>query len=135
LVDLPFTYFSAPLPPSPSPAQLHDLYLTLYQEAVEASGGLENDSKLVVDTSSPATISYNLAMTKNVLVLCPRQTEGIKVTSIDGHEIGPIALNGTLLGGTLLVKTEAEWLALRNDATKLGTILAAIGIPSKSRQH
>lgn len=131
MIDLPFTYFSSPLPPSPSPTQLHYLYLSLYQQAVAANRRFFNDSKSSIAFSGPAFISYNLAMTKNVMVLCPRRAEGIKVKGNDGHEIGPIALNGTLLGGTLLVKSEEEWLALRDDSSRLGVILAAIGIPSK----
>jgi ATP adenylyltransferase len=37
-------------------------------------------------------------------------------------------LNGTLLAGTLLVKSEAEWDTLRNDESMLIEILSSIGV-------
>jgi len=44
--------------------------------------------------------------------------------------IGPISLNGTVLAGTLLVKNEMEWNALKNDPPQLPRLLEVIGIPS-----
>jgi ATP adenylyltransferase len=64
------------------------------------------------------------------MVLCPRTSEGTKIKSVDGEFIGPISLNGTVLGGTLLVKSEVEWDALRNDESRLGDVLKSIGIDS-----
>lgn len=49
--------------------------------------------------------------------------------------IGPIALNGTILGGTLLVKSEAEWQTLQNVESKLMDILGAIGVPPTMTDH
>lgn len=68
------------------------------------------------------------------MVLCPRASEGTKIKSNNGGDIGPVSLNGTVLGGTLLVKSEAEWDALRNDQSKLMDILAAIGFPP-NKEH
>lgn len=50
-------------------------------------------------------------------------------TTVD--QIGPIALNGTILAGTLMVKTEEEWDALRGPDGPwiLGNILREVGIP------
>jgi ATP adenylyltransferase len=64
------------------------------------------------------------------MVLCPRISEGSKVKSKNGDLIGPVSLNGTILGGTLLVKSEEDWDALRSDELKLKEILYAIGMPS-----
>lgn len=85
-------------------------------------------SKPKRENKSP--ISYNLGFTGRAMILCPRISEGPKIESFTGNPIGPIALNGTVLGGTLLVKTEEEWETLQNDSSKLRDILGAIGIPS-----
>lgn len=74
-------------------------------------------------------ISYNLGFTSRAFVLCPRASEGLEVQSSAGKTVGLIALNGTVLGGTLLVKSEEEWDVLRNDESKLTAILQAIGVP------
>lgn len=79
-----------------------------------------------------APISYNLGLTDRVMVLCLRTCESIKIKSDTGDLVGPVSLNGTVLGGTLLVKNEAEWNALRSDESKLEKILSSIGIgPTK----
>jgi ATP adenylyltransferase len=59
----------------------------------------------------------------------------MRIKNDDGEEIGFVALNGTLLGGTLLVKSEAEYSALRNNKSKLVEILSAIGFPSSTLEH
>ena len=78
-----------------------------------------------------SAISYNLGMTDTSIVLIPRRAEGLVISS-PGQEprnTEPIALNGTVLAGTLLVKNEFEWTTLKNDETKLSTVLEAIAIP------
>jgi ATP adenylyltransferase len=77
--------------------------------------------------SSP--ISYNLAMTTSAMAIVPRRNEGAPIKNDQGVEVGSVALNGTLLAGTLMVKLEAEWNALRDDEVQLDDILTAIGIP------
>jgi len=69
------------------------------------------------------------------MALCPRLSEGLKIKNGKGDDIGPISLNGTTLGGTLLVKREAEWEALTNDESKLKSILHAIGVPPSPVEH
>ena len=76
---------------------------------------------------------YNLALTKRTMVLCPRLSEGLEIKSNNGDLVGHVSLNGTILGGTLLVKSEQEWETLRNDENKLKDILQAIGVPSATR--
>jgi ATP adenylyltransferase len=80
-------------------------------------------------------ISYNLGFTDQAMVICPRISEGQMVTNEDGDFVGPVALNGTLLAGTLLVKSNAEWDALRKDGSKLMDVLSAIGIPPMKSQQ
>ena len=69
-------------------------------------------------------------MTSRGMVVCPRTSEGLIIRNSKGNSIGPVALNGTLLAGTLLVKSQAEWDALRNDESKLSDILSSIGVSS-----
>jgi ATP adenylyltransferase len=64
------------------------------------------------------------------MVVCPRTLEGPMIKSSKGESIGPVSLNGTLLAGTLLVKSEAEWDTLHDDESKLSDVLGSIGISS-----
>jgi sulfate adenylyltransferase (ADP) / ATP adenylyltransferase len=65
-------------------------------------------------------------MTTSGMAICPRRS--------DGSDVGYVELNGTLLGGTLMVKNEEEWDILRTQPEKLTFILNAIGLP-KSLQN
>lgn len=118
--DLPFTYFASNLPSDPSAAQLHSTYRKLYEQACRASG---TDSEIL-----QSTISYNLGLTDRSMVLCPRTSEGTKILNKNGEPVGPISLNGTILGGTLLVKSQEEWDSMHEDASKLSEVLHAIGL-------
>jgi ATP adenylyltransferase len=138
--DLPFTYFAATLPDGATPSQLHKIYTTLYEKAFKSAQqfpGIPGNSFSLLKTTraNESRISYNMGLTDRVMVLCPRVSEGLKVTSNSGEIIGTVALNGTVLGGTLLVKSEGEWQALRSDESKLMDILKAIGIPSAKADH
>ncbi|KAL2074542.1 hypothetical protein VTL71DRAFT_8320 [Oculimacula yallundae] len=129
---LPFSYFSAQIPENASPEQLHQTYVNLHGQAcqlVENTGAVSTNT-----TSQGSSISYNLGFTDRAMVLCPRSSEGLKIEDSSGKLIGPIALNGTVLGGTLLVKSEEEWNALRHDESKLSDVLQAIGISPTSGQ-
>jgi len=64
------------------------------------------------------------------MVVCPRTLEGPMIKTSTAESIGPVALNGTLLAGTLLVKSEAEWDTLHHDESKLSDVLGSIGISS-----
>jgi ATP adenylyltransferase len=59
--------------------------------------------------------------------------EGTAVVAGDGGEkkdVGKLALNGTVLAGTALVKTQEEWDALRAEPEQLLEILGRIGVPT-----
>ena len=117
-LDLPFAYFRSVIPENPTPQQLHETYLTLH-----------NKSLRIAETS---LMSYNLGLTDRAMVICPRTAEGTTLQSASGEFIGTVSLNGTLLAGTLLVKTEAEWNTMRADGSKLKEVLGSIGIkPNK----
>lgn len=144
LDKLPFAHFALPLPPNPSAETLHAIYLSLYRTAVSAvktaerGGNAANnaeDSGAATAASGPAAISYNLAMTESAMMICPRRNETAQIYppgSDDGSVVGSgeIALNGTILAGTLMVKAEAEWNTLRRDPEILTNALSTVGYPS-----
>jgi len=85
------------------------------------------------DTEGGASpISYNLSLTTSAMAMVPRRAEGDSLRRPDGTEVGDVAFNGTLLAGTLMVKTEEEWGLLKNDPSHLDSILKAIGIPTEA---
>ncbi|KAA6415948.1 MAG: hypothetical protein FRX48_00667 [Lasallia pustulata] len=136
---LPFACFSAPIPNNPSASDLTSIYLRLYGEAVKAvrnymKANADNGVKLEASDDGSAAISYNLAMTTSAIAICPRKSEtatlGVAEHFSDGaSRIGPVALNGTILAGTLMVKTEEDWIGLRRDEGRLLDLLKMVGIP------
>ncbi|KAK7999767.1 5 5 P-1 P-4-tetraphosphate phosphorylase 2 [Apiospora arundinis] len=129
---MPFAVLTERIDPEgATAAELHAAYVRLYKEAVRilvppAEG--EDASEIEVADEGEARISYNLAMTQTTMALCPRVAEGAKIRSKSGEEVGSVALNGTVLAGTALVKNEAEWDALREDPAKLLGVLSKIGV-------
>ncbi|RAR00547.1 5',5'''-P-1,P-4-tetraphosphate phosphorylase 2 [Stemphylium lycopersici] len=131
--SLPFTHFGQPFDSEPSGTELLKIYNRLYTAAKASVDAFvsSNPGQLalhpVEDGDLP--ISYNLAMTTAGMVILPRRAEGTWLRRDDGTNIGFVALNGTTLGGTLMVKHQDEWDMLRNEAGLLDTILSGIGIP------
>ncbi|CAP68322.1 uncharacterized protein PODANS_7_3650 [Podospora anserina S mat+] len=109
--------------------ELRRVYLELYNQACEAVLGVAEDIK----HEGEAQISYNLAMTNNTMAVVPRLTEGGVVKDKDGQEVGNLALNGTVLAGTALVRSEMEWNALREDPDQVNQVLGRIGVPNRAR--
>jgi ATP adenylyltransferase len=124
------------LPSEPTGSQLHDAYNVLYQRALRAIEDYRKTNPGKFDLHDTSTgslpISYNLAMTTEGMAIIPRLSEGSPLRQDDGTEVGFVALNGTVLGGTLMVKQEEEWNLLRQQPEKLDSVLGAIGIPSDS---
>ncbi|KAK3504439.1 ATP adenylyltransferase-domain-containing protein [Neurospora crassa] len=154
---LPFKTFAERLTPEMSGEEVHRVYLELYRRAREAvrlyhqlslqqsrasqqpqQDSTEGEAVGEVDeiqTGGETTISYNLAMTRDVMVIVPRLAEGSAITEKDpetGEEVvvGKLALNGTVLAGTALVKSQREWDALRRNPKKVGELLRVIGVPN-----
>ncbi|KAI1310874.1 HIT-like domain-containing protein [Xylaria venustula] len=123
-ITLPFTVFTSPISVGTSAEDRHLAYLSLYKRAVRAV--LSNTTAA---DEGEAQISYNFAMTSTCMALCPRTAEGRSIKNDIGNEIGNIALNGTLLAGTALVKNQVEWDALRMNQTMLPDVLGGIGVP------
>ncbi|CEI38614.1 hypothetical protein FVEN_g4826 [Fusarium venenatum] len=128
----PFTTFAEDINLNMSGTELHAIYLRLYRKACKAVASYTKDTthEGEAPTEGPTLISYNMAMTKSTLVICPRLAEGVKLQSQDGDILGTVAFNGTLLAGTALVKNELEWEALKKDPDTLRNILGNIGVPS-----
>ncbi|KAL9094053.1 MAG: hypothetical protein Q9165_003723 [Trypethelium subeluteriae] len=134
---LPFLHYGHKIQPDIDAMGLFELYDRLYRAAESAvrlyiennPGALELHP--IEGGSNP--ISYNLGLTTSFMVICPRRREGETLIRSDGSEIGSVALNGTLLAGTLMVKNEEEWEILKSNKSKFDEILTAIGIPSNAR--
>jgi len=111
-LSLPFTTFAESLRPDVSPDSLRDIYLSLYRKACAAS-----DVNAEGSTEGEARICYNVGMTRNVMALCQRTAEGsfIRAAPDKLDKVGNVAMNGTVLAGTALVKGQEEWEALCND--------------------
>ncbi|KAM0259845.1 hypothetical protein ACHAQJ_003089 [Trichoderma viride] len=126
----PFVAFSESISTEMSSADLFAVYSRVYTKACQAVMQDGGATIATVHTTGEALISYNLAMTKDTLAICPRKKEGSQVKSSDGSEtVGSLALNGTVLAGTALVKSEAEWEALKKSPRELLAVLNSIGIP------
>ncbi|KAK2732892.1 bifunctional AP-4-A phosphorylase/ADP sulfurylase [Myotisia sp. PD_48] len=143
LASLPFVCYATPLPPNPTPDALHRTYLSLYTMAVTAAAQYSESllcnlaASGVLETKGESVISYNLAMTTSRMMICPRRSEHAwlplgpepKQGLVDE---GLVKLNGTILAGTLLVKAEAEWNALRARPSILEGVLMEVGIPTSA---
>ncbi|KAJ4992718.1 Diadenosine 5',5'''-P1,P4-tetraphosphate phosphorylase 2-like protein 2 [Stagonosporopsis vannaccii] len=131
--DIPFAHFGRKFDGEPTGLQLFSIYSELYGLAKDAVDNFvaKNPDAFALhpteDGDSP--ISYNMAMTPQGMVVLPRRSEGTMLKRPDGSEIGFVALNGTTLGGTMMVKHQEEWDVLRSQRGKLDSILNAIGIP------
>ena len=134
--NLPFMHFGTRLPTRPSPEDLLSTYTMLYDAAAREVHNYvkkhSNDLTLHDTTNGSNAISYNLALTNEVMIICPRRKEGLMLKGADGTDLDFVALNGTLLGGTLMVKNEECYELLKQDSSRLEEVLRAIGLPASS---
>lgn len=61
------------------------------------------------------------------MMICPRRKETASLPGLGAD--ADVSLNGTILAGTLMVKTEEQWDHLRGDGEVINDLLAEIGIP------
>lgn len=131
--SIPFSHFALPIAAGMSMRALYDMYIELYEQAVHCVQSYidqgKDDLQLHETGDGSVPISYNLAFTEKAMIVCPRRREGVMLRGEDGTDAGFVALNGTILGGTLMVKGENEWALLKSDAKYLDDILEAVGIP------
>lgn len=135
----PFAVFTEDIKLGMSGRELHEAYLRLYRKACRAVAQYqtpnkpasdETDDGEVAPAEGEARISYNMAMTKTTLAVSPRLAEGADIIAAGGATLGSLALNGTVLAGTALVKSELEWDALRRDPQGFANVLRGIGVPT-----
>ncbi|EHY59449.1 bifunctional AP-4-A phosphorylase/ADP sulfurylase [Exophiala dermatitidis] len=125
--SLPFLHFSTPLEGTPSSASLHSKYMLLLKAALSAAllPGKSLEQDIEVERDGLAVFSYNLAMTTERMAICPRRRESVAIPG--AGPASSVAPNGTILGGTLMVKFEAEWDILQQDHSILDGMLTTIG--------
>lgn len=134
--SLPFVHFGKSFPPNVSPSIMYQIYSELYDASLEAvKRFLEShpqELQLHSTENDALPISYNLAMTTEGMVICPRRSDGKKIERPDGSVIDTASLNGTVLGGTMMVKNEELFNLLKNDSSKVASLLNSIGLPSST---
>ena len=79
-------------------------------------------------------------MTLSAMMICPRRSETacVPIDPAAAHDIadpGILSLNGTILAGTLMVKAEAEWDALRAQPALLTGVLRDVGFSRTDSQE
>lgn len=137
--NLHIKHFALPIPTNASPEYLHRMYISLYTAAVASiTHPQPKNETQETPTTGPARISYNFAMTTSTMLLCPRRSETASVPidldkSGDILDPGVVSLNGTILAGTLMVKAEGEWDALRTEPGLLGRVLGHVGFLREDR--
>lgn len=126
--SLPILHFATPLQESLSKSDLHARYTMLLKAALSASRhpGKPFNGDLGVEENGSTVFSYNLAMTTERMAICPRSREGVGIPGAGPDSF--VAINGTLLGGTLMVKDELEWDILR-DSSAIDGLLSSLGYP------
>ena len=112
---------------------LHSKYIRLLKIALAATketpeAFIEYDEQAEIDKNGQTTFSYNLAMTPGIMAICPRRSESAPIPGLDSSH--SVSINGTILGGTLMVKEQQEWDALRDTPHALDSILESIGYPA-----
>ncbi|KAI9717108.1 MAG: bifunctional AP-4-A phosphorylase/ADP sulfurylase [Chrysothrix sp. TS-e1954] len=138
-LKLPFVAFGARFSPSSATSNnLHQLYVQLYDAALQSVhryiAAHHESMRLHPSNGGDMSISYNLAMTTTCMVICPRRSEGSMITRDDGSELDFVALNGTVLGGTLMVKNEELWQLLKRHPLRLEKVLEACGVPRGNKE-
>lgn len=130
---LPIVHFAIKLEQGISSSSLHSKYMMLMRAALLASTSSSNSlqagrlDEAQVANNGPARFSYNLALTSDMMAICPRRTESALIPGLsDDHDV---SINGTILSGTLMVKNEKEWHALLQNPHLLDDMLEAIGYP------
>ncbi len=130
-LSLPFCHYAMRIPANPGTGVLHQIYHRLYDNASKSvqswNEGCPLEHRAVDNNSGEAPISYNLAMTTHTMAICPRRKESATLPTTSG--VGSAAVNGTILGGTLMVKEMSEWEAFRQNHVVIDDVLAEIGIP------
>lgn len=132
VAKLPFTVIARNISGMDADA-LYSAYLDMYQEGCIAEALTTRHPRHSNEHHADGTprISYNLAMTKDTMVLLPRTSDKIHLQDDDGKPLGiKLSVNGTILAGTVLVKEEHDYKTIQNLPGALKRGLQQIGIPT-----
>ncbi|UPK89221.1 hypothetical protein LCI18_000156 [Fusarium solani-melongenae] len=113
--------------------QLHTTYLDMYQKGCIVEATITRPPKHESESplEGPSRISYNLAMTKDTMVLLPRLSDKIHLEDDEAKPLGiKLSVNGTILAGTVLVKEEHDYRTIQQFPGALKRGLQHIGVPS-----
>ncbi|EOD43020.1 putative bis(5 -nucleosyl)-tetraphosphatase protein [Neofusicoccum parvum UCRNP2] len=134
--SIPFAHFASRIPPNASGPELHTIYTALHSTAVEfvrkyIASHPNTSLSLHPTADARSSISYNMALTTEAMVIAPRRRGGDVLKNADGSPLPDalVELNGTVLGGTLMVKAEDQWELLKAEPRALTELLEATGIP------
>ncbi|KAL2693658.1 hypothetical protein Neosp_000219 [[Neocosmospora] mangrovei] len=113
--------------------QLHSTYLNMYQKGCMVEATLTRHPKHDNEPSlkGSSRISYNLAMTKDTMVLLPRLSDKIHLEDAEGKPLNiKLSVNGTILAGTVLVKEARDYQMIQKFPGALKRGLERIGVPA-----
>lgn len=135
--SLPFCHYAMRIPTNPGTGLLQQIYRSLYDRASTSAWACNERGPIghtaVGIHNGEASLSYNLAMTTHAMAICPRRKETATIPT-SGDE-GSAAINGTILGGTLMVKEKSEWEAFRQGYVVIDDVLAEIGVPCLNKSE
>lgn len=132
VAELPFTAIARNISGMDA-SQLHSTYLDMYQKGCRVEATItrhpKHESEPPLD--GPSRISYNLAMTKDTMVLLPRLSDKFHLQDAEGKPLGiKLSVNGTILAGTVLVKEERDYQTIQKFPGALMRGLERIGVPA-----
>jgi sulfate adenylyltransferase (ADP) / ATP adenylyltransferase len=130
---LSFRHFATRLEDNETPSSLYVKYITLLKLGALATKTLPTEwveyvDNAKIDEDGETNFSYNLAMTTEAIAVCPRRSDSASIPGLPDEN--SVSLNGTILGGTLMVKNEKEWDTLKDQPQILDDILETIGYPT-----
>ncbi|KAF1814992.1 Ap4A phosphorylase-like protein II [Eremomyces bilateralis CBS 781.70] len=131
LPSLPCSHFGLPISEDCSFGNIYHVYRRLINHCGDQVQSPETTNS-PSSFDGPVPFSYNLGMVEGGMVICPRSNEGAPTLDANGTVAGTACFNGTLLAGTLMVKNQEEWDALKRNPTQMDDILYSIGVPSTS---
>lgn len=127
---LPFLHFATKLHPSMNAGDIHRRYRLLLGAGLAGMHNLPLDSleSISISQHGKTTFSYNLAITTDMMAIMPRRSESSSIADVSGSSV---AINGTILAGTMMVKAEDEWERLREQSNLFIGICNQIGFPPR----
>lgn len=132
---LPIVHFAVNLEDDPSPRIILDKYLLLLKAALTGISGtmeLNTLDEAQIQVDGRTTFSYNLAMTSKLMAILPRRAESSRIPNVNE---GSVAINGTILAGTMMVKAEDEWSRLRQNPALAQQILRDVSFPRSQAEQ